>query len=37
LALRALSCHPLVPDLTTAKAILQDYMAEHGSYMPELR
>jgi len=37
LALQALSCHPLVPDLDTAKAILDDYIAEHGSYMPELR
>ncbi|HHT73741.1 MAG TPA: hypothetical protein GX008_08510 [Firmicutes bacterium] len=37
LALQALSCHPLVPDLATAKAILDAYLAEHGDYMPELR
>lgn len=37
LALRALTCHPLVPDFDTAKAILDAYIAEHGSYMPELK
>lgn len=30
LALQALHCHPLVPDLVTAKKILKDFIAEHG-------
>lgn len=37
LALQALTCHPLVPDFDTAKAILDAYIAEHGPYMPELK
>jgi len=29
--------HPLVPSYNIAKAILDDYLAEHGDYFPKLR
>jgi 6-phospho-beta-glucosidase len=37
LALQALALHPLVPSYETAKAILDDYLAQHGDYFPTLR
>ena len=37
LALKALTLHPLVPDYDIAKRILDDYLAQHGSYFPKLR
>ena len=36
LALKALSLHPLVPSPEMAKAILDDYIAQHGDYFPAL-
>jgi 6-phospho-beta-glucosidase len=36
-ALKALALHPLVPSSEAAKAILDDYVREHGSYFPALR
>jgi len=35
-ALRALSIHPLVPSFEIAKAILDDYLDQHGDYFPKL-
>lgn len=37
LAVKALALHPLVPSYETAKAILDDYIAQHGRYFPPLR
>jgi 6-phospho-beta-glucosidase len=37
LAVKALALHPLVPSYETAKAILDDYLAQHGDYFPSLR
>ena len=36
LALKALSLHPLVPSLSVARAILDDYRQQHGAYFPTL-
>jgi 6-phospho-beta-glucosidase len=36
LAVKALSLHPLVPSYETARAILDDYLREHGDYFPAL-
>jgi len=36
-ALQALTIHPLVPDAVTAQKILDDYLAEHGDYFPDLK
>jgi 6-phospho-beta-glucosidase len=36
-ALKALSIHPLVPSFETAKAILHDYVAQHGASFPPLK
>jgi len=36
LALKALSLHPLVPGYDIAKAILDDYLEQHGDYFPKL-
>jgi len=35
-AVEALALHPLVPDWTTAKAILDDFRREHGQLFPAL-
>jgi len=37
LAVKALSLHPLVPSYETARAILDDYIRQHGDYFPALR
>ena len=37
LAVQALALHPLVPSYETAKAILDDYLTQHGEYFPSLR
>ncbi len=37
LALKALVLHPLVPSMSVAKAILEDYCQQHGSYFPRLK
>jgi 6-phospho-beta-glucosidase len=37
LAIKALTLHPLVPSFETARAILDDYLAQHGDYFPALR
>ena len=37
LALQAFALHPLVPSFRVAKAILDDYLREHGDYFPRLR
>jgi 6-phospho-beta-glucosidase len=37
LAVKALALHPLVPSYEIAKAILDDYLAQHGDYFPDLR
>jgi len=37
LALKALTIHPLVPSFEIAKAILDDYLAQHGDYFPKLK
>ena len=37
LALKALSLHPLVPSFETARAILDDYLHQHGDYFPALQ
>ena len=36
LALKALALHPLIPSFEVARAILDDYTREHGSYFPAL-
>ncbi len=36
LALKALTIHPLVPSLSTARSILNDYRQQHGAYFPAL-
>jgi 6-phospho-beta-glucosidase len=36
LAVKALSLHPLVPSYETARAILDDYIDQHGDYFPAL-
>ena len=36
LAVKALTLHPLVPSFETAKAILDDYIQQHGDYFPAL-
>jgi 6-phospho-beta-glucosidase len=36
LAVKALTLHPLVPSYETAKAILDDYIQQHGDYFPAL-
>lgn len=36
LALKALSLHPLVPSYEMARAILDDYIDQHGDYFPAL-
>ncbi len=36
LALKALSLHPLVPSLSAARSILDDYRQQHGAYFPAL-
>ena len=36
-ALEALWLHPLVPGYDIAKAILDDYLAQHGDYFPKLK
>jgi 6-phospho-beta-glucosidase len=36
LALKALSSHPLVPSLSVARSILDDYCQGHGTYFPRL-
>jgi 6-phospho-beta-glucosidase len=35
-AVKALSLHPLVPSYEVAKAILDDYIEQHGEYFPTL-
>jgi 6-phospho-beta-glucosidase len=35
-AVKALALHPLVPSYETAKAILDDYIEDHGAHFPEL-
>jgi 6-phospho-beta-glucosidase len=37
LALKALTLHPLVPSLSVARSILNDYCGQHGTYFPQLR
>lgn len=37
LAIKALALHPLVPSYETAKAIFNDYLAQHGDYFPSFR
>jgi len=37
LALKALALHPLVPSLSIARSILNDYCQQHGAYFPRLR
>jgi 6-phospho-beta-glucosidase len=37
LAVQALALHPLVPSYEIAKAILNDYLEQHGDYFPQLR
>jgi 6-phospho-beta-glucosidase len=37
LALKALTLHPLVPSLSIARSILNDYCGQHGAYFPQLR
>lgn len=37
LALKALTLHPLVPSYETAKAMLDDYIVQHGDDFPSLR
>ena len=36
-ALKALTLHPLVPGYDIAKAILDDYLEQHGDYFPQLK
>lgn len=36
-ALLALTIHPLVRDYSLARLILDDYLAQHGSYFPRLQ
>lgn len=36
-ALRALTLHPLVPSITIAEAILNDYLSAHAAYLPQFR
>ena len=36
LALKALVLHPLVPSLSVARMILDDYCQQHGAYFPKL-
>lgn len=36
LALKALSLHPLVPSMSAARSILDDYRQQHGAYFPAL-
>jgi 6-phospho-beta-glucosidase len=35
-AVKALALHPLVPSYEVARAILDDYIEQHGEYFPEL-
>jgi len=37
LALKALTLHPLVPSLSIARLILDDYCQQHGEYFPQLK
>jgi 6-phospho-beta-glucosidase len=37
LALKALALHPLVPSLSIARSMLNDYSKQHGAYFPQLR
>ncbi len=37
LALKALALHPLVPSLSIARSILDDYCQQHGAYFPQLK
>lgn len=37
LALKALTIHPLIPSFEIAKAILDDYLDQHGDYFPKLK
>jgi 6-phospho-beta-glucosidase len=37
LALKALALHPLVPSLSIARSILNDYCGQHGAYFPQLK
>jgi 6-phospho-beta-glucosidase len=37
LALKALTLHPLVPSLSIARSILDDYCQQHGAYFPQLK
>ncbi len=37
LALKALTIHPLVPSIKIARAILDDYLEQHGDYFPKLK
>ena len=37
LALKALTIHPLVPGFDIARDILDDYLAQHGDYFPNLQ
>jgi len=37
LAVEALALHPLVPSYEIAKAILDDYLTQHGEYFPSMR
>ncbi len=37
LALKALTLHPLVPSLSIARSILNDYCGQHGEYFPQLK
>lgn len=37
LAVKALALHPLVPSYETAKAMVDDYIAQHRDYFPALR
>jgi 6-phospho-beta-glucosidase len=37
LALKALTLHPLVPSLSIACSILNDYRQQHGAYFPQLK
>lgn len=36
-ALRALTLHPLVPSITVAEAILNDFLSAHAAYLPQFR
>jgi 6-phospho-beta-glucosidase len=36
LAVQALASHPLVPSYPVARAILEDYLRQHGDYFPRL-